>query len=389
MVSEHTAPQPLILVVDDHEQSRLVAEGQLSTAGLRVALAHDGMRALALFAECAPDLVLLDVMMPGLDGFETCRRLRSMPGGMDVPIVFLTALNDFGAHQQALLSGADDFLTKPINRTELLMRVNSLLRIRQLNHELHRGHEVIREQRDMLLTAQRHTAELTQLVVHDLKNPLSAILSNAQYISTETGGEGRDAARDIVDSARTMLRMVMNLLDIGRSEDGVLTPNWSAVDPTLLLEQVRRVMDEPARLRGLVIDVELVGDTTPIEADSDLLRRLLENLIDNAIKYSQRGGAIRVEARGVEPGWIELVVRDTGPGVPESWRERIFEKYVRLDRDADNETRTSRGLGLVYCRLASEAHGGRIWVEPNEPHGTVFRARLPRQRAGVLVPDPA
>ncbi|HET9484243.1 MAG TPA: hybrid sensor histidine kinase/response regulator [Xanthomonadales bacterium] len=381
MDAERTnVPQPTILVVDDHEQSRLVAEGQLTTAGLGVVLAHDGMQAIHCFAEKTPDLVLLDVMMPGLDGFETCRRLRALPGGNEVPIVFLTALNDFGAHQQALLSGADDFLTKPINRTELLMRVNSLLRIRQLNDELRRGHEVIREQRDILLTTQRQKSELTQLIVHDLKNPLAAILSNAQFISTETAGDEREAARDIVDSARAMLRMVMNLLDIGRSEDGVLAPNWSCVEPNQLLEQVRRVMEESARIRDLSIELELAAGVAPIEADADLLRRLLENLVDNAIKYSQRGGAIHVSARDTDDGWLELSVSDTGPGVPEAWRERIFEKYVRLDRDAHSETRTSRGLGLVYCRLAAEAHGGRIWVEPNDPQGTVFRTRLPRRR---------
>jgi signal transduction histidine kinase len=379
-MDDRTTAQPRILVVDDHEQSRLVAEGQLSTAGLSVTLANDGMQAIRAFAEQPPDLVLLDVMMPGLDGFETCRRLRALPGGNEVPIVFLTALNDFGAHQQALLSGADDFLTKPINRTELLMRVNSLLRIRQLNAELRRGHDIIREQRDILLATQRQKSELTQLIVHDLKNPLSAILSNAQFIASESSGEQHEAARDIVDSARAMLRMVMNLLDISRSEDGVLAPNWTAVDPSTLLEQVRRAMDESARVRDLAINVELDGDVGPIEGDQDLLRRLLENLVDNAIKYSVRGGAIRLAARGADADWLELAVSDAGPGVPESWRERIFEKYVRLDRDAANETRTSRGLGLVYCRLAAEAHGGRIWVEPNEPQGTVFRTRLPRRR---------
>ena len=114
-----------------------------------------------------------------MDGFETCRRLRALPGGADVPILFLTALGDLGTHKAALDSGADDFLTKPINRTELLIRVRSLLRIRRLSDELRRNYDVIRSQRDELLAAQRQQLELATLIVHDLKNPLSSILSNA------------------------------------------------------------------------------------------------------------------------------------------------------------------------------------------------------------------
>src|SRR6185369_5270762 len=145
-------------------------EGHLIAAGYAAVQADGGERALELFAERRPDLVLLDVLMPRMDGLETCRRLRGLPGGTDTPILFLTALGDLGTHRAALDSGADDFLTKPINRTELMIRIRSLLRIGRLAREQKRSYELIRQQRDALIEAERQRQELSALIVHDLKN---------------------------------------------------------------------------------------------------------------------------------------------------------------------------------------------------------------------------
>ena len=148
---------PTILVVDDNLQNREVAEGHLVGAGYQAVQADSGLAALGMLESGAvrPDLVLLDVLMPGLDGFETCRRIRALPDGSRLPVLFLTALGDLGTHKAALDSGADDFLTKPINRTELLIRVRSLLRIKALSDEQTRNLEVISRQRDALIEAQR------------------------------------------------------------------------------------------------------------------------------------------------------------------------------------------------------------------------------------------
>src|SRR5262249_44901630 len=162
---------------------------------------------LALFEKLAPDLVLLDVLMPGLDGFETCRQLRQLKGGSEVAVVFVTALSDFGSHQRAMASGADDFLSKPLNRTELLLRVRSPFGIKRLKDELKTGYELIRSQRDALLVAHRQREDLTAMVVHDLKNPLTSILANAQaLVELAESDEVREGAVDIVDSAAAMHR---------------------------------------------------------------------------------------------------------------------------------------------------------------------------------------
>jgi two-component sensor histidine kinase len=170
--------------------------------------------------------------------------------------------------------------------------------------------------------------------------------------------------------------MIMNLLDIARSEDGALALNLAELDVETFLEGVcelsRRRAAESSK--KLMVTSDLVRRT--IQADPDLLRRVLENLLDNSIKYAPSGSSIQVEASSAGSA-VELRVRDQGEGVPAAYREQIFRKYIRAPGQATTEARTSRGLGLVFCRLAVEAHGGQIWVEDNVPKGSVFCVRLP------------
>jgi len=387
-----------ILVIDDNLQNREVAEGHLVSVGYSAVLADSGESGLARFQELRPDLVLLDVVMPRMDGFETCRRLRELPGGTDVPILFLTALGDLGTHKAALDSGADDFLTKPINRTELLIRLRSLLRIRRLSDELRRNYEVIRSQRDELLMVQRQRLELATLIVHDLKNPLSSILSNVEYLnaSAHIPAHERDSLADVLRASRSMFRMVMNLLDISRSEDGALVPRCAEFDVSALLTEVSSETVRRLEEKGQTLSVSVESAVGAIVADRDLVRRVIENLLENSHKYSPRNGCISLEAtvvtlaagdgQGTVSG-IELRIRDEGAGIPAAYRTRIFEKYVRIEDRNLAQPRNSQGLGLVFCRTAVEAHGGRIWVEDNGTKGSCFCVRLPRTTR-LAVPQP-
>lgn len=372
-----------ILVIDDNAQNRAVLEGQLVAHGYAVCLAESGARGLALFQERAPDLVLLDVLMPEMDGFETCRRLRALPLGGETPIVFVTALTDLGTHEIAMKSGADDFLTKPVMRTELLLRVRSLLRIHRMSLELRASHDVIRGQRDLLLRTQQQKEELTALVVHDLKNPLAAILANSQYLVGEPYLKEDDHAAmlDVVSSADSMHRMIMNLLDISKSEEGALLPKAGEVDLAGLVQEIGRALGRRLSDSKLALAVELGVDV--VRADKDLLRRVLENLLDNCVKYAPSGGALHIRSLARADGFVEIRVCDQGSGVPEAQREKIFEKYAQLDRDAQSHARNSRGLGLSFCRLATEAHGGKIWVEQNHPQGSAFCFTLPDSNRGL------
>jgi len=385
-MSDRPAESPVtILVVDDNFQNREVAEGHLVGAGYQAIQAESGAQALELLATRRPDLILLDVLMPGLDGFETCRRIRALPGGHGIPILFLTALGDLGTHKAALDSGADDFLTKPINRTELLIRVRSLLRIKELSDEQTRHLAVISQQRDALVEAQRQKEELTALIVHDLKNPLSSILSNVQYaLGQETlGTDERDSLRDVLRASQSMVRMVMNLLDISRSEDGALVPHLAEFELPGLLSEICSEMERRIEDKGQKLELAVAPDVRVMTADRDLVRRILENLVDNAYKYGPRHATIRVEAtllpaprEGGGADAVELRVRDEGEGIPLAFRQKIFEKYARVGGRSAHEVRNSHGLGLVFCRRAVEVHGGEIWVEDNAARGSCFCVRL-------------
>jgi len=360
-----------ILVVDDNRHNRLIAEARLVAGGYSAVTVESGAAALAAFEQESFDLVLLDILMPEMDGFETCRRLRAMPNGDAVPIVFLTALNDLVTHEQAMEVGADDFLGKPLNGTELLIRVRSLIRIKKLQEDLTR-------ERDTLIRVQRQKEELSALLVHDLKNPLASILANGNYVSEDPSLEStlREAMHDILTSATTMHRMVVNLLDINRSEEGLLVLNREAIDPAALVDQLHHQARRRLANRDQQMVVTCAG-TRKIDGDRELVSRILDNLLDNSMKYTPTRGKIWIDVNDVGPVDVEVRIRDEGKGIPANYRDRIFDKFVQVERDARAHARTSHGLGLVFCRLATEAHGGRIWVEENLPHGSSFCVRLP------------
>ncbi|MEZ0311355.1 MAG: response regulator [Myxococcota bacterium] len=371
-----------ILVVDDNLQNRMLVEAHLAAAGYAVTLAEDGEQAVEMFVRNMPDVVLLDVVMPKMDGFEACRRMRAVRHGAEAAIVFLTALSEMGAHQDAMQAGADDFLTKPINRTELLMRVRSLVWMKRLKEGLRNGYDLIRSQREALFVAQRQKEETITYIVHDLQNPLASVLANTEYLigQASLSPELRDASYDILEASRAMQRMVQNLLDISRSEDGALVPNAQPIDLAELVKNIGVEMTYRLSEKNLKLETSFDTQDAKVNADPDLLRRLVENLLDNAFKYSPQNAAVELRAKLGEDDTVEFRVIDHGIGIPEEMREQVFEKYVRLEREATRGRRAGRGLGLAYCRLAVEVHGGRIWVEAAEPTGAAFCVRLPRAK---------
>lgn len=367
-IPPRSTPQT-VLVVDDNLHNRLLVEAQLSGCGYAVLLAVSGGEALELFQREQPDLVLLDVMMSDMDGFETCRRMRALPGGADTPILFATALDDPSALDAAADAGGDDYLTKPINREELVLRVRSLLRIRRLGRELQRSY-------DALSSLERQKAELSQFVVHDLKNPLAAILANAQFaLTTEVPEDVREALGDIASSVESMNAMLLNLLDIGRGEGGDLQLHPELLRLDVLVGEAHHAIRARAGERGLRLEMEM--QPVSLVADRHLLRRVIDNLLDNTLKYAPPNSSVHVELGPESEDWATLSIRDHGDGIPDEFKTKVFDRFVRLDTRAALHGRLSRGLGLAFCKLAVEAHAGAIWIEDALPQGTVFRVRLP------------
>ena len=364
-----------ILVVDDNEANRFLAKETLEDEGHTVVLATGGLEALRLFEQERPDCVLLDVRMPDLDGFQVCEKLRAMPEGKDTPIIFLTALRDVDTFDRALRVGGDDFLNKPIHPAELVVRVETSLKLRQLRTSLRTHYELFKQQRDALLRLQLEKERVIAFVVHDLKNPVNTVDLNAQLLLRDRSLPAlvHDAAHQIRAASRQLGRMILNLLDVAKADQGQLAPRPASQQLESIVDAVRDELRVAASAREVILATKL---TVPnLFADEELLRRVLANLVENAIRYSSRGGEITIASqRG--SGGVEIRVSDQGRGVPPEMREKVFQPFTQVDDGGPASSRDNRGLGLAFCKRALEAHGGRISIEDANP-GACFVAFFP------------
>ena len=363
-------PSVTVLVVDDNATNRAIAQATLEDEGYRVVLADDGEQGVAAYEREHPDCVLLDVRMPGLDGPGACERIRALPGGDEVPIIFVTALRDVDTFDRATAAGGDDYLTKPFRPTELTARVTAALKLRRLAAERSSLFAELKQQRDAAQRISLQKDELVAYIVHDLKNPVNAIglLTDLLLRDKDANPRAKRAGEKIRDETRNLLRMITALLDIARADAGQLAPERKPVDLTSLTTTVIEALELRAQAVGVRLAHALAQPTA--FADPELLRRVLENLVDNAIRHAPEDTEVTVESRAADGG-VELRVRDRGAGVAPERRAQIFERFA-----TSGGTRTNRGLGLAFCKLVVEAHGGRMWIEDAAP-GAAFCLWIP------------
>lgn len=374
MAEETGDPRTTILVVDDNEGNRLLAQGTLEDEGYRVVLAEGGAAAIEAFEAHRPDCVLLDVRMPGIDGFAACERIRALPEGRDTPIIFLTALRDVDTFDRAVEVGADDFLGKPVRPSELVVRVKSALKLRRLRSELREHYSLLKRQRDDLMRLQFQKERLMAFVVHDLKNPVNSMDLHAQLLLRDKSLPApiKQIASAIRAEARQLNRMILNLLDLSKADEGKLTIARTEVDLRALLTSVTVELELNAQAQKVHFEMSLEVDR--VRADEDLLRRVLANLVENGIRHAPAGSAVTIGARRAGDA-VELRVSDAGAGIAPELREKIFDPFIQAE-SGSSRSRSGRGLGLAFCRLAVLAHDGRIWVEDARP-GAALCVSLP------------
>ncbi len=368
-----------VLVVDDSPQNRLVATGHLEAAGYEVLEATDGEQALDVLGRETVDLVILDVLMPGIGGFETCRRIRATPALGELPVLFLTALGDREATAPALEAGGDDLLGKPFQRAELLLRARALIRQRQTTAKLAKALRALVEQNEALRRAEHDKRRISELIVHDLKSPLAAVLANAELLKRAARGEPPDKIDmldDILLAAQQIERTAKDLLDVSHADAGELAARCERFALGELIDEVVATMRGLARWTEIDLQLEVRADQ--VVADRELTRRMLQNLVHNAVKHAPKRSVVRLDAALDGDGLLVRVI-DQGPGLTAAEAERIFDRYVRL---AGEPMRSgSHGLGLAFCRLAAEVQGGRIWVERGRERGAAFCVRIPQPAA--------
>jgi two-component system sensor histidine kinase/response regulator len=364
-----------VLIVDDNQANRDLAEATLGDEGYETVAVASGPEALGLFAQQTIDCVLLDVRMPGMDGFEVCEKLRALPGGTAVPVIFLTALRDVDTFDKALRAGGDDFLTKPVRPTELVVRVQSALKLRELRAEVQEHFSLLKHQRDDLMRLQLQKERLMAFIVHDLKSPVHSMDLLAQALLEEDDASPMSKlwAGQIRSSARQLDRMIRNLLDVARGEEGALEPARAEVDLRTLAEAIFADLAVVADLSRVRLIARIEVDA--VSADGELLRRALTNLVENAVRHAPKNSEVELSAQARDGG-VELRVADQGKGVPESLRPRIFEAFVAGADEDRPASRRGFGLGLSFCKLVAEAHHGSISIDDSEK-GAVFVIRLP------------
>jgi signal transduction histidine kinase len=327
-------------------------------------VAEDGEEALAQTARTVPDLVLLDVMMPGTDGFETCRQLKSQPTTKDVPVLFMTALHETSDKVKAFAVGGVDYITKPIEHEEALARIRTHLQLRRLQRELS----------DQLAMKDR----FMRIASHDLRSPLCLIqmaAALAQRQATSPTALARQLDH-IGDAAAMMRRVIDTFLDLRTANSA--TP-IGRVDLNLVCAAVVRLHEPAAERKQISLGAELADPLPPVCGDASLCYQALTNLVSNAVKFSPPGR--RVVVRTAQRGPVVRVsVQDEGPGVPASERNRLFQENARLSpRPTAGEE--SHGLGLAIVQHLIEAQDGKVGADFPTGGGSVFWFELPIERA--------
>jgi two-component system sensor histidine kinase/response regulator len=355
-----------ILIVDDEPSARDTLEAILFREGYNLAFASDGPEALDRAAELRSDLILLDVMMPGMDGFEVCRRLKADERSRHVPVIMVTALDSKQDLARGLDAGADDFLHKPVNGTELRARVRSMLRIKT--------------QFDELQATLRLREDLANMIVHDLRSPLTVISLRSSLLRRKLDDPNDlRSVDDIRAQARRLDTLLNDLLAQAKMREGKLLLSRSAVDVNQLVQETVEAQAAVAQSGRIMLTADLPSETQFVSLDANLFSRVLDNLLSNALKFSPPESAVTLRVdyppggAAAQPS-VRIQVIDEGPGIPKEHRHRIFERYeiVRLKKDNVPQV----GLGLAFCKMAVEAHGGQISVTDNEPRGSIFTVHL-------------
>lgn len=359
-----------LLIVDDDPGGFYVIEALLFKDGYDLRYAESGFEALDQLEQQLPDLILLDVMMPELNGIEVCRQVKSHPQRSHIPIIMVTALDSTDDMVACLEAGADDFISKPVNGLELQARIRSLLRVKQQHDRLQ---QAIKSQEAILKLRE----DMAAMIVHDFRNPLTSIGVNCELLQ-EAGLLEMQQKRisKILMSWQQLTTLTDDLLIMAKMESGQLLLHQEWVDLSQLVEQAVVGFESLATRRGIELKIEGMQNCLNLWIDQNLCRRLIENLLSNAIKFSQTNTSVILQINLFsEPCKIAQVrVIDQGQGIDKKLKQCIFEKY---EIGQPIQGVSQMGLGLAFCKMVADAHGGSLSVEDNQPKGSIFTVEFP------------
>lgn len=365
--------QGAVLIVDDNPTNIGVLLDYLSDAGLRVLVAQDGESALEQIEYARPDIILLDVMMPGIDGFETCRRLKANETSQDIPVIFMTAVSETIDKVKGFKVGAVDYITKPIQHEEVLARVKAHLTIQSLRKSLQEQNWQLQQE---IVERQRLIAELdafAHTVAHDLQNPLSVIIAYTEVLqaSWATAEDHEEAMRAIAQNGQRMVKIIKELLLLAkmRKTDVEVAP----LDMTAIVAEAQQRLVTMIEER----DAEIIKpDGWPVAlGHAAWVEEIWANYLSNAIKYGGQPPRVHLGAAVQSDGMVRFWVQDNGPGLTPEEQAKLFVPFTQLNRvDAEGS-----GLGLSIVQRIVEKLGGQVGLESDgvAGQGSIFSFTLP------------
>jgi signal transduction histidine kinase len=397
-----------ILVVDDTPDN-LALMSNLLMVDYKVKIANSGAKALRIAAsDTPPDLILLDIMMPGMDGYQVCRQLKKDPGTRQIPVIFLTARAEREDEQLGLELGAVDYITKPISPPIVLARVKNHLALQSvaeflrdqnsfLEAEVGRRTDQLLAVRELALRNQqlKEAMEMKAGVLanmgHDLRTPLNSVIGFSELVLGQSYGPVNDKQREFLDairaSGRRLLLQVNGMLELSRAESGGVELELGAFSLRGLLEAALAACREPASRGGVELRLTLAPELEGgIVADQRKLSQILAQLLSNAVRFTPAGGFVELSALG-EGELLEIGVADSGSGISTDDLPKLFQLFAPLDA-AQTRNFAGTGLGLALARSLVELHGGRIWAEGRPGGGSSFRFTVALVRAPAAGPAP-
>ncbi|TAE27179.1 MAG: hybrid sensor histidine kinase/response regulator [Candidatus Kapaibacterium sp.] len=364
-----------IMVVDDVEENTYIVSTILKSNGYTPIVANSGKQAIQLAEQQHPDLMLLDINMPEMNGYEVCRYFKEHESIADIPVVFLTVHADAESITKAFDVGAVDYLTKPFKKAELLARVRVHIALRQ-------ALETLAHQNEKLKRLNDEKNEFLGIAAHDLKNPLSSIRGMAQMIvkrkQVELAEDDLDEmSHQIETQSNFMFEIITNLLDVNKIENGKLTLQMMPVEVLMSLDNVVSRYQLAAAKKNITLSFETDADAPQIYADPTLTIQILDNIVSNAVKYSPSDKRIWVRLKqDTAQKRVRVEVQDEGPGFSEEDKKKLFGKFARLSAKPTGGEH-STGLGLSIVKRLTEAMGANIWCESELGNGAMFVIEFP------------
>jgi len=375
---------PKVLIVDDNKENIDLIAYFLKPQNYELITAVDGIEALEKVESGQPDIILLDIMLPKMDGFQVCERLKKNKDTRAIPIIMITALKELKDKIRSLEVGADDFISKPFENVELLTRVKSLLRIKAYHDEAEANAKELEEKNRALLRMDQFKEELNHLIIHDMKNPLFVIQGNLQMMEMGLG----DAMPDVVKkylgridrSTQNLLRMVLNLIDVFKIEDGDMELKLELANLNDLVEKsFEKIWDYPENANKEV-QKNLSKELKLLQLDTSVMERVFDNLINFSLANVDKDGKVEISTY-LKNDVIYFTIHDHGIHIPIKYSESVFDKFSQVEIKNEGY-RLGRGLALTFCKLAVEAHQGKLVVDPENTSGNRLILSLPVRTRG-------